>query len=97
MNNSLNLFKILSGVSKTLNIAKNVIPIYKDTKPLVVNAKNIYKSLKNNKIKLNSKVSNNNILNLPNNKPLSSNNSSSNKLTTSNKSPINHSNPNFFL
>ena len=42
MNNSELLTKILSGISKTLNIANRVIPIYQDTKPLLKNAKNIY-------------------------------------------------------
>lgn len=103
MSNSLNLFKVLSGVSKTLNIAKNVIPIYKDTKPLVTNVKNIYKSFRNNGVKLkdytdNSKVSSNNFLSTLNNKFSSSKQVSSVSINNdTNKSTIKQSNPSFFL
>lgn len=48
MNNAFNLSKILSGLSRTLNIANQVIPIYKDTKPLINNVKSIYSLIKNN-------------------------------------------------
>lgn len=48
MNNSASLGKFLTGISKTLNIANQIIPIYQDTKPLVKNFKNIYSLFKNN-------------------------------------------------
>jgi hypothetical protein len=38
--------KIISGLSKTLNIANQVIPIYKQAKPLINNLGNITKILK---------------------------------------------------
>lgn len=40
------LIKILSGLSKGLTIANQVIPIYKKAKPMVNNTKTIFKSLK---------------------------------------------------
>ena len=46
MNNSELLTKILAGLSKTLNVANRVIPIYQDTIPLIKNAKNIYSLFK---------------------------------------------------
>lgn len=36
-NSPLSFFKILDGVSKSLNIVKNVIPIYEKVNPLVKN------------------------------------------------------------
>lgn len=35
MNNNLSLLKIVGGISKTLNIANQMIPIYKQVKPLI--------------------------------------------------------------
>lgn len=35
MNETSKFINALTGISKTLNVAKNVIPIYKDTKPLI--------------------------------------------------------------
>ncbi len=46
MNNTFKLLNLLSGLSKTLNIAKNIIPIYKDTKPVINNLRNLYKNIK---------------------------------------------------
>ncbi len=52
-NSTLTLGKILIGISKTLGIANQVIPLYQQTKPLVKNARSAY-----NLIKTNNKVSN---------------------------------------
>ena len=41
----LNISKVISGLSKTLNIANQAIPIYKQAKPMFKNAKNIINSL----------------------------------------------------
>lgn len=42
VSSGLSLAKILTGISQTLNIANQVIPIYKEAKPLISNAKNIF-------------------------------------------------------
>ena len=38
--------KVLSGISKTLGIANQVIPLYKEAKPMINNAKTILSVLK---------------------------------------------------
>lgn len=35
MNNNLSLTKIINGLSKTLNIANQMIPLYKQVKPIL--------------------------------------------------------------
>jgi hypothetical protein len=50
MNNNFLLVRFLSGFSNTLKIANQIIPLYKETKPLVSNIKNTYKLLKNNNV-----------------------------------------------
>ena len=44
---SFSLVKILSGLSKTLNIANQIIPMYKKAKPTIENARNLIGTLKN--------------------------------------------------
>ena len=46
ISNSLSLGKIITGISKTLNIANQVIPIYKQAKPLISNFGSTMKLLK---------------------------------------------------
>ena len=46
ISNSLSLSKIITGISKTLNIANQVIPIYKQAKPLISNFGSTMKLLK---------------------------------------------------
>lgn len=60
MNNSLTFGKILSGISQTLKIANQVIPLYRQSKPFFNNAKKVYSLIKNNtrSISENDKVSN---------------------------------------
>ncbi len=56
---SLNLSKIIGGVSKTLQIANQVIPLYQKTKPIIKNAKstlNILKEFKNTPNKSNTPI-----------------------------------------
>lgn len=43
---SLSLVKVLGGISKTLNVANQLIPIYNQAKPLISNARNILGVLK---------------------------------------------------
>lgn len=38
--------KVIGGISKTLNVVNQVIPIYKEAKPLVSNARNAINLLK---------------------------------------------------
>lgn len=54
MNNSGSLIKILSGISKSLRIADQVIPIYKDSVPLIKNIKSFFYKNKSNNIKNNN-------------------------------------------
>ena len=42
----LSFTKVLSGISKTLNVANQVIPIYREAKPMINNAKTIFSALK---------------------------------------------------
>lgn len=39
--NNLSLTKVISGISKTLNIANQVIPLYQQVKPIISNASSI--------------------------------------------------------
>lgn len=38
--------KVISGISKTLNVANQVIPLYKEAKPMINNAKTIFGALR---------------------------------------------------
>ncbi len=82
---------ILTGISKTLNIANKAIPIYQQIKPMIGNIGPVVKMVRgitsNNNKK--EKISNNNIIN--------SNNTNS-KLTRNTINTINNPNyPVFFL
>ncbi|WP_413854827.1 hypothetical protein [Candidatus Ruminimicrobium bovinum] len=56
--NTFSFSKILSGVSKTLNIANQLIPIYQQSKPLISNAKKVFNVIK----EFNNTTSNNTII-----------------------------------
>lgn len=43
----LSLTKIIGGISKTLQVANQIIPLYYKTKPLITNARNVFSLLKN--------------------------------------------------
>ena len=45
MNNSFSLLKIISGLSKTLNVANQLIPLYNQVKPMIANGSKILSSL----------------------------------------------------
>lgn len=47
MNNELSLAKIITGFSKTLNIANQLIPLYKQVKPIIQNGNKILSKLNN--------------------------------------------------
>ena len=55
ISSGITLAKVLSGLSKTINIAKEVIPLYESVKPMIGSAKNLPKIL--NSLKRGSKVS----------------------------------------
>lgn len=58
MNNNLSLFKLLDGLTKSINIAKKIIPLYRELQP-IINKSNEYF----NKLSINEKQNkiNNNI------------------------------------
>ena len=41
------LVRLLSGLSKTLNVANQVIPMYKKAKPTIENARTLFNTFKN--------------------------------------------------
>ncbi len=47
MKNTDILIKFLSGINRSLGIANKLIPVLSDSKPLLDNAKNIYKIINN--------------------------------------------------
>lgn len=86
INNGLTITKVLGGLSKTLSIANQVIPLYKEAKPMLNNARNILSVLKD--------------LNKGNqNTPKSTTQYNNIKEKDTYKEPkrINNSNPSFFL
>lgn len=84
--NGLNLTKIIGGISRSLNIANQIIPLYEQTKPMIQNARKAFSFLKD----INLPKSTN-----PNNENPSQILSSTNKKTiTQSNSSIN--NPRFF-
>lgn len=42
----LSFTKIIGGISKTLQIANQIIPLYQKTKPIIQNARNVFGVLK---------------------------------------------------
>lgn len=79
--------KVLSGISKTLNVANQVIPLYREAKPMITNAKTILSALKEFNTSSNTKTNTNN----------TSINQLQNKKETSVERRITASNPRFFL
>ena len=47
MNNSLSLVKIISGLSKTLNVANKLIPLYQEVKPYIGKANKFINNINN--------------------------------------------------
>ena len=45
-NSGLTISKVFSGISKSLNVVNQLIPIYREVKPVIGNAKNILGVLK---------------------------------------------------
>lgn len=46
INSTLTLGKVINGISKSLNIVNQVIPIYMQAKPMITKAKDAFKVLK---------------------------------------------------
>lgn len=46
VSNGLTFTKVIGGISKTLSIANQVIPLYREAKPMINNAKTILSVLK---------------------------------------------------
>lgn len=53
MNNNLSLIKIINGLSKTINIANKMLPLYNQIKPIIINSS---KALNNININTNTKT-----------------------------------------
>ena len=81
----LSFTKVLSGISKTLNVANQVIPLYREAKPMMNNAKTILGALKDI-----GKGNNNQTTTLKNNK-------TTKKDTTPKSRTVSNHNPTFFL
>jgi len=48
MNNNLSLLKIITGLSKTINIANQLLPLYSQIKPLISSTSKSITDIKNN-------------------------------------------------
>ena len=81
----LSFTKVISGISKTLNVANQVIPLYKEAKPMINNAKTILGALKDI-----GKGNNNQTTTLKNSEKTK-------KDTTPEARIISNNNPTFFL
>lgn len=70
MNNGLSMLNVLNGLSRTLSFARQIIPLYKQIKPIVANSGKLLDNFKsigmknsNNKSVSNSNSNVNNIFN----------------------------------
>ncbi len=81
-----NLSRLLGGISKSLNVANQVIPIYQQLSPMVQNARRAFGALK----EMSNGKANNPINNMP--KKMASSNNMNQKRTIINSS----NNPSFF-
>ena len=77
MNNNLSLIKIIGGISKTLNVANQIIPIYKQVKPIITTSSKylsqFQNSILNNKSAIKEQNFNNAALNNQNASPIQNN------------------------
>lgn len=73
MNNGLSLLKIITGLSKTLNIANQLLPLYSQIKPIIQKRNDIFSSIQTFNNKLANPISNNSINNNLSNKPINNN------------------------
>lgn len=61
MNNGLSLLKIVGGLSKTIGVARQLIPIYKQVKPILNNSGKILSSINNFSLNKDKKEEKNNL------------------------------------
>lgn len=61
MYNNFSFLNIINGLSKTLNIANQMIPLYKQVKPLITNSNKVISNLQN--LKFNANPQNNKVNN----------------------------------
>ncbi len=88
MNNGLSILKVVNGLSKTLNIANQMIPLYKQVKPMIANSKKIVNGIKNlNQNKLPNTNNNNNTNTYNNNNRYNNSSFTSNPENNSNYIP----------
>ncbi len=67
ISSGLSFSKIIGGITKTLGIANQVIPIYREVKPIIGNAKNMFSIIKEFRSSPSSSVnSNNNVQSIQN-------------------------------
>jgi len=57
--NTFSIGKLIGGISKTLNVANQVIPLYKEAKPMIQNARNAFNFIKEFTNTTTNKVMNN--------------------------------------
>lgn len=73
MYNSLSLGKIIGGLSKTLSIANQMIPLYKQVKPILTGSNNFFSNLNNVSNNIKNFISGSN--NVSNSKQITTNSS----------------------
>ncbi|HAB65800.1 MAG TPA: hypothetical protein DCE23_00385 [Firmicutes bacterium] len=66
MNNGLSMLNVLNGLSRTLSVARQIIPLYKQIKPIVANSGKLLDNFKSIGMKNsnNKSVSNSNVNNI---------------------------------
>ena len=69
MNNGFSLIKIVSGLSKTLNVANQLIPLYNQVKPILANGSKILSNLQNKTATTIQQRNTQKTLSAPNNMP----------------------------
>ena len=48
MSNNISLLKIINGLSKTINIANQMLPLYNQIKPIITNGSKMLSNINNN-------------------------------------------------
>lgn len=86
INSGLTLGKVISGISKTLSVANQVIPLYREAKPMINNAKTILSVLRDVGVKTNNS-----------NNTTSNKNANNIKKDTTKDVQISSGNPTFFI
>jgi len=79
VSSGLTLGKVISGISKTLSVANQVIPLYQQAKPMIHNAKTILSVLKD--------------VNKPNTNTISNNKKATNNIVTNSEKSITSKEP----